>query len=106
MAVTFQIVSALVLDVPEAAACLGKFQGVPPNVLLPFEPWGHIDHDGIECQCLSSDRTGAYIHALSIDQSPRDSVVSPLLSPLDMTNREALLTGDSSALVSTEILSA
>ena len=48
MAVMFQIVSALVLDVPEAAACLEELHGVPPNVLLPFEPWGHIDHDGSE----------------------------------------------------------
>ena len=40
MAVMFQIVSALVLDVPEAAACLKKFHGVPLNVLLAFEPWG------------------------------------------------------------------
>ena len=36
MAVMFQIVSVFVLDVPEAAACLEKFHGVPPNVLLPF----------------------------------------------------------------------
>ena len=58
MAVMFQIVSVLVLDVPEAAPCLEKFCGIPPNVLA-FEPWGHIDHTGSECQCLSSDRTGA-----------------------------------------------
>ena len=67
-----------------SSACLEKLQGVPPNVLLPFEPWGHIDHKGIECQCLSPDHTGASIHVQSIDQSPRDSVLSPLLSPLDM----------------------
>ena len=107
MAVMFQIVSALFLDVPEAAACLKKCQGVPPNALLPFEPWGHIDHGGSQCHCLSSDRTGAYIHALSIDQSPRDSVSSTLLSP--PAAGETLLCGektpvDSSALVSTEIL--
>ena len=66
--------------------------------------------DGTDCLCLSSDRTGAYIHELSIDQSPRDSVVSSLLSLLDMATGEALLRGkktpgDSSALVSTESLS-
>ena len=112
VAVMFQIVSALVLDVPEAAACLEKIQGVPPNVklLLPFGPWGHIDHDDSQCQCLSSNRTGAYIHALSIDQSPRDSISSPLLSPPGMAAGKTLLCGeknpgDSSALVSTEILS-
>ena len=63
VAVMFQIVSALVLDVPEAAACLEKMLGVPPNVLLALEPWEHINHAGSECQCLLSDRTGAYIHA-------------------------------------------
>ena len=66
----FQIVSALVLDVPEAAACFKEFHGVPPNVWLPFEPWGHIEHGSSQCQRLSSDRTGTYIHALSISQSP------------------------------------
>ena len=86
-------------------------QGVPLNVLLPFEPWGHIDHKGTESQCLSSDHTGSYIHVQSIDQSPRDSVLSPLLSPLDMAAGEALLCwekipDDAGALVSREILSA
>ena len=72
-----------------------RLQRVSKNVrvLLPFEPWGHIDHDGSECQCLSSDRTGAYIGALSIDQSPLDSVSSPLLSP-DMAAGETLLCGE------------
>ena len=92
MAVKFQIVSALVLDVPEAAACLEELHGVQPNVLLPFEPWGHVDHDS-ECQCLSSDRTGAYIHALSIDRSPRDSVSSTLLSAPDIAAGESFYVG-------------
>ena len=104
VAVMFQIVSALVLDVPEAAACQDKFRGVPPNILLAFEPWGHIDHAGSECQCLSCDRTGVYIHALSIDQSHRDCTSSPLLSPPDIVPGENI-PGDSSVLVSTKILS-
>ena len=38
VAVMFEIVGALVLDVLEAAASLDKFQGVSPNVLLAYEP--------------------------------------------------------------------
>ena len=64
-----------------AAECLAMICGIPPNVLLPFEPWGHIDHAGSECHCLSFDHTGAYVHALSIDHSQSDCVSPPLLSP-------------------------
>ena len=60
--VMFQIVCALVLDVPAAAECLMNFKGISPNVLLAFEPWGHVDHTGVECRCRSSDQTGAYVH--------------------------------------------
>ena len=58
VAVMFQILSALVLDVSAEAESLVKIRGIPPNLLLPFEPRGHIDHAGSECHCLSSDRTG------------------------------------------------
>ena len=67
--VMFRIVSALVLDVPESLTCLYKSWGISPNVLFSFEPWGHINHNGSACMCLSSDRTGAYIHGLSINPS-------------------------------------
>ena len=108
VAVMFQIVSTLVLEVQAAAECLVKIRGIPPNVLLPVEPWGHIDHSGRDCHCLSSARTEAYVHALSIDRSPSDYVSSPLLSPQDVTAGEAVfsveeITGNSSVLVSTEI---
>ena len=43
--VMFQILCALVLDVPDAAECLMNLQGVSPNVLLAFEPWGY--HMGV-----------------------------------------------------------
>ena len=46
VAIMFQIVSVLVIDAPEPSACLDQSQGVPSNVLLPSEPWGHIDHNG------------------------------------------------------------
>ena len=71
-----------------------KISGCSAERTVAFEPWGHIDHDSSECQCLSSDRTGVYIHALSIDHSPRDSISSPLLSPPDMAAGEALLCGE------------
>ena len=67
VAVMFQALCALVLDVPAAAVCLAKFQGVSPNVVLPpsvlpFEPWGL----GVDCGCRSSDRIGSYLHELTI----------------------------------------
>ena len=94
LALMFQNVSALVLNVPEASTCFDKSQSIPPNVLLSFEPWGHLNHDGSECLCLSSDRMGAYIHGLSIDLPPRDTVSSPLLSPPEMRTGEDLLCGE------------
>ena len=72
VAVMFQIVSVLVLDVRDAAVSLDEFQGVSPNVLLACEPWGNLDHTGVDCHCLSSDRTGTCVHALS--QEPADWV--------------------------------
>ena len=62
VAVMFQIVSALVQDVRDAAVYLDEFQGVSPNVLLACELREHLDHTGAVCHCLSSDRTGAYVH--------------------------------------------
>ena len=64
VAVMFQIVSALALEVP---AFLQN-----TDVQLSCEPWGHVDHSGGGCECLSSDSTGAYVHGLSL--MPRDCV--------------------------------
>ena len=66
VAVMFQIVSALVLEVPTFLQEIDKLQGVLPNVQLSCEPWGHVDHSGVDCGCLSSDSTGAYVHSLSL----------------------------------------
>ena len=82
VAIMLQIVSALVLDVPEASTCLDQLRGVPPNVLLSSEPWGHIDHNGSWCMCLWSDRTGAYIHGLSVTLPPRDMLLPSPDRPL------------------------
>ena len=42
-----------------------------PNVNLACEPWGHINHGNGGCECLSSDRTGAYVHELMLVTSLR-----------------------------------
>ena len=84
MAVMFQIVSALVLYVPEASTCLDQSQGVPPNVLLSSEPWGHINHDGSACLCLLSDRTG--LHASTVCWSA--SLEHGLLSVIAATGND------------------
>ena len=40
--VMFQFVCALALDVPAAAESVTDFHGVSPDVLLAYEPWGHV----------------------------------------------------------------
>ena len=35
--------------------------------LLHYEPWGHINHEDINCDCQSSDRTAAYVHDLTVN---------------------------------------
>ena len=39
-----------------------------PNVQLNSEPWGHDNHDDVDCECQTSDRTAAYIHDLTVDK--------------------------------------
>ena len=89
----FQVLSALVLDVPAAAWYLTNIRGVSPNVLLAFEPWGHVDHVGGECPCRSSDRTGAYVHAMSVDHPPSGCESTPVLSPQDPADGGGVLPG-------------
>ena len=71
--VMFQIVCALAKDVPEVLHELEQLRGVLPNVILSCEPCGYMQHADIDCVCLSSDRTGAYIHDLSITSSSPDA---------------------------------
>ena len=66
VAVMFQIVCALVLEVPSVLLELESLNGLTPNVILACEPWGHVDHGGEGCESLSSDSTGAYVHDLSL----------------------------------------
>ena len=61
VAVMFQIICALAFDVPDVLHELERLRGVPPNVQLSCEPWGHMNHEDNDCVCLSSDRTGTCI---------------------------------------------
>ena len=63
VAVTFQIVCALALEVPSVLQDIESLNGVSHNVSLSCKPWGHT---GKDCMCLSSDSTGAYVHGLSL----------------------------------------
>ena len=73
VAAMFQIVCALALDVPEVLLEIGQLNGVAPNVTLACEPWGHMHHDNGSCECLSSDRTRAYVHELALATSFRET---------------------------------
>ena len=86
LAVMFQILSALVLDVPDAADCLSSVYGISPDVILAFEPWGHSDHTGTECGCRSSDCTGAYVHAIAYDRPTSLPGVGLLVQPQSVHN--------------------
>ena len=69
----FEIVCALVLEVPSVLLDLESLHGLSPNVILACESWGHMDHGGGGCECLSSDSTGVYVHDLSLASCGRDS---------------------------------
>ena len=75
VAVMFQIVSTMALELPSFVSVLENLRGISPNVLLDCEPWGHINHEDINCGCQSSDRTAAYVHDLTINR--RGPVHSP-----------------------------
>ena len=74
VAVMFQIISTLTLEVPSFLEAMAEIRGVSPNEQLYSEPWGHIDHSDAHCLCLSSDRTAAYVHYLAF--MPRESFMS------------------------------
>ena len=48
-------------------------RGVSPNVQLCSEPLEHVDHSDVNCTCLSSDRTAAYVHDLAL--MPRECLL-------------------------------
>ena len=83
VAVMFQIVSALALKVPAFLQNIENLQGMSPDVQLSCKPWGHVDHSGGGCECLSSDRMGAYVHGLSL--TPRESLPIPTLEDISFS---------------------
>ena len=58
----FQIVSTMVLELPSFLEELEELSGMSPNVQLNSEPWGHDNHEDVDCECQTSDRTAAYVH--------------------------------------------
>ena len=70
VAVMFQIV-------PVFHKNINNLRGVSPDVQLACEPWGHVNHSDGNCECRSSDLTGAYIHDLTL--MPRECSAVPEL---------------------------
>ena len=68
VAAMFQIISTMVEELPSFLGELEELSGMPPNVQLESEPWGHDNHEDTECECQSSNRTAAYIHDLSVNK--------------------------------------
>ena len=55
-----------------------ELRGEQPRVQLMDNPWGHGEDCVAKCDCLDSDRTGAYVHCLIprtglADLTPRDN---------------------------------
>ena len=70
----FQIVSTMALELPSFLEELEELRGVSPNVQLNSEPWGHDNHEDVDCECQASDRTAAYVHDLTFSkEGPVDS---------------------------------
>ena len=55
VAVMFQIVSTMALELPSFLGELEVLKGMSPNVQLNFEPWGHDNHEDVEGPVDSSD---------------------------------------------------
>ena len=60
----FQIVSTLMEEVPAFALRMRELRGEQPRIQLMDNPWGHGEDCVAKCDCLDSDRTGAYVHCL------------------------------------------
>ena len=71
VAAMFQIVSTMALELPSFLGELGILKGMSPNVQLTFEPWGHDNHEDVDCECQASDRTAAYVHDLTVNRRDR-----------------------------------
>ena len=75
VAVMFQIVSTMALELPSFLGELEELRGMSPNIQLQCEPWGHNNHEDIDCECQASDRTATYVHDLTVNR--RGYVHSP-----------------------------
>ena len=73
----FQIVSTLMEEVPDFVLGMKELRGEQPGIQLLNNPWGHGEECVVKCDCLVSDRTGAYVHCLI------PSVTQTGLTPLD-----------------------
>ena len=93
----FQIVCALALEVPAVLLELRQLKGVSPNATIACEPWGHMNHDDGGCECLSSDRTGAYVHELVLAASSRDLISDSGASPHAVSSGLSGVPGDRDA---------
>ena len=60
----FQIVSTLMVEVPDFASEIRRLQGLQPRFKLLNSPWGHGEQCVDKCDCLMSDRVDAYVHCL------------------------------------------
>ena len=45
--------------------CVGG-AGISPELWEFAGSWGHVNHRDGNCECLSSDHTGAYVHDLAL----------------------------------------
>ena len=64
VAVMFQIVSTLMVEVPDFASEIRRLQGLQPRFKLLNSPWGHGEQCVDKCDYLMSDRVDAYVHCL------------------------------------------
>ena len=89
VAVMFQIISTLTLEVPSFLKGIAALRGVSPNAQLYSESWGHVDHSDVNCASLSSDRMAAYVHDLAL--MPRERL------PASEVEDASVHTGESGA---------
>ena len=88
VAVMFQIVCALALDVPSVLQDIESLNGVSPNVSLSCEPWGHMEET--EALSTATGVDGARMDLLSGAGSGRPGSV-PFVSQLPGTYGHLLL---------------
>ena len=51
-------------EVPAFALRMRELRGEQPKVQLMDNPWCHVEDCVAKCNCLDTDRTGAYVHCL------------------------------------------